>query len=92
VKHPGGACGLVALQVADQVPSRVEVCHERLLDLPLLHAIFAKMAHTSAIGLADTLGWKRLRDSNESDFLRPAACTLGGAGDALEDALEVSGN
>ena len=55
VKQAEGAHGLIALQVADQMPSRVQVREERGLGFPLLRAAFAEVAHACGKGLLDAL-------------------------------------
>ena len=49
-KKMRGATGFVALQVADQVPDRVQIGDLRLLGLPFLHAILAEMPHARFVG------------------------------------------
>src|SRR5713101_9022347 len=44
VKQSGGAGGLIALQMADQMPGGRQIPHGSALPFPLLHAILAEMA------------------------------------------------
>ena len=56
VKNFRGACGFVALQVADQVPGSWQVFELRALPFPFLDAVFAEVAKAGFVGFADGFG------------------------------------
>ncbi len=68
VKDFGGARGLIALQMADQVPGRLQILQCITLPFPLLHAIFAEVAKPGFVGFANGFSGMRFGDGDEGDF------------------------
>ncbi len=71
--------GFVALQVADQVPGRVEIGERRGFALEFLNAILAEVAQAGVVGGANRLGRERFRNRDEGDFVGVPAGALRGA-------------
>ena len=82
----------IALRMADEMPDGREVLHDRQLGFKFLHSVFAEVAHAGVESLADTLGGKVLRNTDQGDFVGAAAGALGGKLEAFANFLEVTGD
>jgi hypothetical protein len=65
-----GASGLVALQVADEMPGSGQIRERAELALPLLNAVFAKVAESGAVGFANRGGGMRFGNADQKNFFR----------------------
>ncbi len=92
VKQGESARRLISLRVADEMPDGREILHHRQFGLELLHSIFAEVTHAGVESLADALGGKVLRNTNERDFVSAAAGSLSGKLEAFANFLEVTGD
>ena len=68
MKNVRGASGLVALQVADQVPGSRQVFELLALPFPFLDAVFAEVAEAGLVGFPDGFVGMGFRDGDQSDF------------------------
>ena len=92
VEKPRGARGLVALQVADQVPRRAETRQRRGLALEFLNAILAEVTQAGFVRGKYGLGRMCFGNRDDGDFLGPPAGALRRASDALADLRQIGGN
>lgn len=92
VEEASGATGLVALKMADEVPTGLKIGELRLFRLPFLHAIFAEGLHAGFAGFANGVGGECLRDGDKDYFLRAAIAAERGASNALTDSIDIFGD
>jgi dTMP kinase len=90
VEKSRGAAGLVALEMADEVPARLKFGKLRLLSFPFLYAIFAKGARAGFISLANRRSGESFRNGDKNDFLGAAVAARGSASDAFADAFDIT--
>ena len=89
VKQPHRPRDLVALQMPDHVPRRVQIRKLSALRLPFLHAILAEMAHACFVQLPDLRGRMRFRYGDQRDFFRAASRARSRALDALANPRKI---
>lgn len=83
------AAGFIALQVADQVPGRVQVRDFPLLRFPLLHAILTEVPNSRLVGRTNRFDWMGLRNRNQDNFVGAAPRSLCGARNALANLRQI---
>src|ERR1700693_6300480 len=76
VKKTGSAARFVALQMADQMPGGAEIRNVRLLCLPLLDAVFAKVAQARIVSGANRVEGKSLRHRNNRYIFEATPCAF----------------
>ena len=84
LEETDGVAGLIALEVADEMPMGGRGT-ERDLPSGFLNLILAEEDHAGVNGVADDLGTMGLRDGDQSDLGGVAVGALGGGGDACEN-------
>ena len=90
MKNRGGACRLVALQMADQMPPRVGMIGMRLaLPFPFLDAVFADVAKAGVICCSIFFRGVRFLDADQRIFRRAAAGTRRSRRDTIANARDV---
>src|SRR5690606_13002435 len=83
--------GLVALQLADEVPDRVQVGGPLGLRPGLLVAVLAEVAHAEPVQLAHEPRGVELGDDDRGELVHPASRRPGGVRDAGLDRREPLG-
>ena len=91
LEEPNDAADLVSLEMADQMPPGPKTLPVQLGGLlhRLLDPVFSEPLDARLEGLPDEGNRDRLRDTDQSDLIRPSASPAGGVGDPGPDLHQI---